>query len=321
MNAGISTTVQDAGRLGMRRYGIPQSGAMDKRSFYWANWLVDNPLDTPVLEFTLRGGQYFFSQKTCIAITGATMPVKINDGINNESFQPNQLIEVQAKSILKLGFATQGNYGYLAVKGNWKIPKILGSCSTYTPARLGGLRGGLLGDASGRLLQKDDIIQINYEYKNLTESPKTIPEQFLPRFAELGQHVVIRILSGPEWDDFSPNIQQTFLTNQYIVLPDSNRMGIRLKSVQDSDGLLQTNMQPMLSSPTVPGTIQINNEGQPIALMLDGQTTGGYPRIAKVIDADLGRLAQVRTGELVSFKLVDLEEANAQLLYQKRLWV
>lgn len=313
MDGGVSTTVQDTGRMGMRRYGIPQSGAMDKRAFHWANWLVGNPLNTPVLEFILKGGKYFFSQKTWIAITGATMPIWIND----KQYQPNQLIEVAAKSILKLGFTTQGNYTYLAVKGNWDIPKILGSSSTYTPAQL----GGLMGDASGRPLQKDDIIQINYEYKNLTKSPKNIPEQFLPRFAELDQHVVIRILSGPEWDDFSPNIQQTFLTNQYTVLLNSNRMGIRLKSIHDSNGLLQTNMQPMLSSPTVPGTIQINNEGQPIALMLDGQTTGGYPRIAKIIGADLGRLSQVRPGELVSFKLVDLEEANAQLLYQKQLWV
>ncbi len=293
---GIHSTIQDGGRIGFRKFGIPKSGAMDLHSFKLANWLVNNDKNTSCLECLLKGGVYEFTQTAIIAITGADMGANLN----NKDCPMNKSLTVQAGDVLKFSYAKSGKCTYIAIQGKPDIPLVFGSTSTYTLSEFGGLEG--------RTLRVGDSLH----WKN--EKPKnpnrSIPEHLIHHFHK---KQILRILLGPEWGQFSPIDHKKLEISTYTIQADSDRMGIRLQG----ETLLYTSKAPMPSSATLPGSIQVPANGQPIILMQDGQTTGGYPRIAKVIDADLDTLAQMPTGGIIRFRQVTVKEARELALHKE----
>lgn len=280
IHPGIFTTIQDSGRFGFGKYGVPVSGAMDIESFKLANQLVGNPHHYPVLECTLQGGAYRFGSDTMIAITGAEM----SPAINGKPIEVNCAHRVSKGDELILGFAEKGCRSYLAIHGLLQADRVMDSYSTYTLAGFGGY--------AGRALKKNDILTweptATVEFR--TEILKTI---------DLDKVHSVKVTLGTEWKWLDKEVQEQFFDSNFKVMNQSNRMGIRL------DGhALKSPDQQMISSPVIPGIIQLPENGKPIILMKDGQTIGGYPRIAKVVDDDLWKLAQLKPGNSLSFRKV-----------------
>lgn len=300
IKGGLLTSIQDGGRHGYRKLGIPQSGVLDSRAHWQVNWLVNNPADAPVLECTLQGGIFRFERAAVLAITGADMSATLND----IPCPMNQSIAVSADDILSLGYARKGTRTYIGIQGTPDIQQVMESYSTYIMGGFGGFKG--------RALQMGDTLEWG------SDTPKNpnriLPEHLLPHFYI--QKNIIRIIRGPEWERLSPTTVQLLENTFYIIHTDSNRMGIRLQGAALS--LADNFLMP--SSATLPGTVQLPPNGQPIVLMHDGQTTGGYPRIAKVIETDLERLAQIPPRGSLCFRLVDEKEARRLILYKKEVY-
>jgi antagonist of KipI len=285
---GWQTTIQDGGRPGFRRYGIPISGAMDKVSFRWANLLAGNPPGFPVLEGLFKGGSFRFDTAVRIGVAGPGASAYVNKRPIDVSLP----VYLSSGDTLRFESRRKGVYVYLAIQGMPDVSRWLDSYSTYLPAEKGGFEG--------RRLQKGDCLswkKISHETVLANLSDKT---HLRPDFKE---KPVIHFLPGPEWHWLGPLAQGRFQQHPFQVSPRSDRMGIRL----DGRIRLARECPEILSSATFPGTIQWPPGGKPIILLNDGQTTGGYPRVGKVLEADLDRLTQKRPGEKVWFKLVPLE--------------
>lgn len=293
LRAGLLTTVQDLGRLGFRRLGISQGGALDVPSMKLANLLVDNPVDTACLEITLGQLSVEFSRDGWIALTGADCSAEL-DG---QTVWSGWRIPVSAGQKLTLKYPQRGMRSYLAVDGGINLPEMLGSHSTDLKAGFGGL--------AGRALKDHDILPLGEPNRSLTAKKGIRQLLFDNR---------IRVLTGPEYDEFTPQAQQTFWRSGWQLNPQSNRMGYRLNGVK----LERTTSREMLSHGLIPGIIQVPHNGQPIILMADAQTTGGYPRIACVIEADMYHLAQIRLGEPIHFVCCTLPEAQQAKYEQER---
>ncbi|WP_428236222.1 biotin-dependent carboxyltransferase family protein [Gracilimonas sp.] len=297
LDGGLLTTIQDGGRFGYRQYGVPVSGAMDDYAYRLANQLVGNASDLPVLEMTLNGGRYRFNSDAVIAITGADMLPKIN----GEDISLNTSLEIKSGDIISFDYCQTGCRSYLAIRGQLDIKEVLGSCSTYLTGKFGGFEG--------RALKEGDVL--SWTESEGSSIPERVPED---RFPYYSSKVELRILEGPEWSWLSQHQKEQFLNTEFDVSPDSNRMGIRLKG----DSIKPIDHQ-MVSGPVIPGTIQLPESGRPIIIMKDGQAVGGYPRIAKIADADLWRAGQLWSGVQLTFRKINREEANKLSAFQKNL--
>ena len=284
MKPGVYTTIQDLGRYGYQASGIIVSGVMDKQSYELGNIILQQQ-NAPAFEFVMNGPTLKFHQPAVITITGAAFQPTI-DGQPIPMWRP---IQVLAGSILAIGSAKRGMYGYLFVKG-LEIPQILGSTSTYEKAGL------------GKRLQKGDTFRFTPSF--------TKKVNWLLKPLILEKHVTIRVVKGIEYDLFTDASLEQFFNTPYIVTTEANRMGYRLQGFS----LQQKVQQELLSSAVTYGTIQVPPNGQPIVLMADRQTTGGYAKIAQVLSTDLSKLAQCTPGTSIFFRLVSLEEAQASLI-------
>ncbi|MCL3781343.1 biotin-dependent carboxyltransferase [Prolixibacteraceae bacterium JC049] len=300
LNPGLLSTIQDTGRWGYQQYGMPVAGAMDTDSMQLANWCVDNKPDTAVIETTLIGPTIEFMTDTTIALCGALTDAQIN----GEPVEMNCSLSVQSGDILEVGNAYLGCRTYLAIAGGFCIERFMNSQSTYLRGKLGGYQG--------RALKLGDQIPVNSSTQNLNQ---TIPEELLPEFNEI---TPIRIIAGTEVNCFSHQGIQAFLCSTYTISPQSDRMGYRLEGtpIEHIEGA------DIISSGLTTGTIQVPGHGEPIIMMADHQTTGGYTRIAHVITADLPLLGQMKPGDQLQFKEVSLEKAQDILIekhkrYQK----
>ena len=290
MKPGINTTIQDLGRYGYQASGIVVGGAMDKQSYELGNIILQQQ-NAPAFEFVMNGPTLKFHQPAVITITGATFQPTI-DGQAIPMWRP---IQVLAGSTLAIGSAKHGMYGYLFVKG-LNIPKTLGSTSTYEKAGL------------GKRLQKGDTFNFISSFtKKVSWSLKPL---------SLAKQVTIQVMKGTEYHLFTEASLKQFFNTPYIVTMEANRMGYRLQGVP----LQQKVQQELLSSAVTYGTIQVPPNGQPIVLMADRQTTGGYAKIAQVLSTDLSKLAQCAPGTSVIFQLVSLEEAQASLIREHRAY-
>ena len=279
--AGLQTTIQDLGRFGLRAFGIPISGAMDSNAHQMANKLVGNDINASTLEMTLKGDKIHFLNHAKIAITGSDMSAKLNDNI----CPIYQIIEVEAGDILSFGFSKTGCRTYLAIQGKMKADFDFNSYSTYLYGKFGGYKG--------RKIANDDIITIENE---INESVNfSIDKNKIPIYSN---SISVKVIPAPEFDWFSKQVIRHFFETKYTVTTDNNRMGMKLSGLS----ILLEKPRKMISSPTALGTIQVLPNGQLIILLHDGQTTGGYPRIVNVVLEDIGRLAQLKTGDLVQFK-------------------
>lgn len=294
LSPGLYTTVQDAGRFEHLDKGVPPSGPMDFFAFRLANALVGNSSDTPCLELTLVGGRYRVRGGTCrISVTGA-FPLWLN-GVPTQTWRSIDLIDGDE---LKIGQASTGCRGYLAVSGGMVLQPQLGSCSTLVRAGLGGFDGGPL--------HRDQRVALNFHHS--PDSPGlALSAEFAPERLSWYLPGPVRAVIGPESDAFSETSLNRFLESPYRVTAAADRMGYRLSGAF----IKHLKGYDMISEPITAGAIQIPGDGQPIIALCDRQTTGGYPKIATVIRHDMARLGQCRPGQTLRFRAISVEKAEA----------
>ncbi|KAA3623019.1 MAG: hypothetical protein DWQ02_25205 [Bacteroidetes bacterium] len=292
---GLHTTIQDIGRNGFRRFGVPQSGVMDEYSARLANLLVGNNPDMQLLEISFTGPGLVFHEVAVIGLTGAD----ISANLNRKPMAMYETVFVKKGDELSFGKLKSGCRAYLSIGGGLIADYVMESCSTYSPGKFGGYQG--------RSLKKGDWLF----YHHLKNNPAKVkvPEHLIPVFEN---KQIIRVLRGPEW--VGEEYKDLLEDNTFIVGKDTDRMGMRL----EGRFLESFEKGGMVSSPLAPGVIQMVPSGELIISMKDGQTTGGYPRVASIISADLGTVAQLRPGDEINFKLVDNQEAKTLFLHLQK---
>lgn len=295
---GLQSSFQDLGRHGHQHLGVSVSGAMDARAHRLANLLAGNSQDTATLELTLTGPTLQFNATTCIAIAGASL----SPTLNGHAVPNNRPLIVKAGDTLAFGARTHGLRAYLAVHGGFDIKPILGSCSTFLRGKFGGLEG--------RALQKGDQIHLAKPLNGM--DPEKLSDDvwkikiYLPAILGTTLRSDIRVVKGPHADRFTPESLQQFFSTDYRVNPESERMGYRLSGAK----LTLANPTQIVSEVTSFGTIQVPTDGNPIILMADRQTTGGYVKIAHVATVDLPLVAQTMPGESLRFQEITLAQAQ-----------
>lgn len=288
MSPGLLTTVQDLGRPGYGPFGVSASGAADPIALRVANRLVGNPEGAAGLEMTLQGGQFRFSEAAVVALGGSDFGVPMWQGF-----------EVAAGEVLRVGRSAAGARCYLAVRGGIQVPLVLGSASTHLVSGLGGLEG--------RALRRGDRLQIGEFAGDATLRRIDVPAS---------RRDLFRVTDGPQIDWFTPENVAEFYSATYRVTADVNRMGIRLQGAP----LTPAVSRELVTEGVALGCIQVPSGGQPVILFVEQQTTGGYPKIANVIAADLPALGQLKPGDAIRFQRVDLREAR-ELLYIQERWI
>ncbi len=299
IDGGMLTTVQDLGRFGYQRYGVPTSGALDLFSLRAANRLVGNPDDGAGFEVTLLGPRLRFLVPATIALTGADLGARL-DG---QPLPRWQSVLVDAGAVLTFAEPRDGMRAYLAVAGSLDVPVVLGSRSTYTRSKLGGVEG--------RPLKAGDVLHVCGDRPVLLGGALRMPEACQPAY---GHAHVLRVVLGPQEDRFTARGINTFLSSTYTVAPQSDRMGYRLTgpTIEHLRG------PDIVSDGTPFGAVQVAGDGAPIVLLADRGTAGGYTKIATVIGPDLPHLAQALPGDTVRFARVDLEAAYRAVREQER---
>lgn len=290
---GVLTTVQDLGRPGYQKFGIPVSGALDPVALRLANALVGNPPGAAGLEATGGGLTLEVMAECVLAVTGADLPA-FRDEAPVPTFSALHLVPGQR---LRLGPPRTGLRACVAVHGGLEVPLVLGSRSTCLRLGFGGL--------AGRALRAGDVLAAGPPTAGLASlRGRHLPPSGRP---PLAGPWVVRVVPGPQDDAFAADALDTFFGNPYEVTPHSDRMGIRLTGAP----LAHRRSADILSDAIPLGAVQIPGEGQPIILLADRQTTGGYAKIATAIGPDVAPLAQARPGESVRFVRVTVEEAHA----------
>lgn len=295
LSPGLMTTVQDMGRPGFQRFGIPVSGALDPVSLAAANLLVGNPPGTAALEVAYQGPTIGIEADSVrIAFAGGTTTLEILGAENGTaerlpSFQSHRLQKGQR---LRIGALSGSTVGYLAVEGGFDVPPFLNSASTYARGGFGGWQGRPL--AAGDLLP---LVRMSVDERD---------EVMMPPL-DLRPPPRIRVVLGPQDDHFTDRGLRTFFESEYIISTASDRMGMRLEgpTVEHAKGL-----DNIVSDGIAPGSIQVPGNGLPIILLADRQTTGGYPKLATVISADLPALGRMAPGNRISFEAIEVSAAE-----------
>ncbi len=300
LKAGMLTTVQDLGRTGYQSQGFSVAGVMDVRSFKIANLLLDNPENEAVLEFTLIGPTLQFSSETIVAITGGDF----TPTLNGEPVPMYQALYINRGDILKFGSARTGSRGYLSFSSYLDIPVVMGSRCTNLKSRIGGFKG--------RKLKDEDYInfRIKRRYLPFFLSRKLKPDDFSQESA------VLRVVMGPQDDMFDRQGIETFLSREYTVTSDFDRMGCRL----EGPFIAQKASMDMISDGIAYGSVQVPSHGKPIILLSDRQTTGGYPKIATVASVDIPKLVQRKTDHRIRFEAIRVQEAQKLYLEEERAY-
>ncbi len=294
---GPGTTLQDRGRFGWQRFGVGPAGAMDTVAMAEANLLVGNAPDTGAIEFALAGGQFrVIGGQARVALAGAAADLKI-DG----KLVPQATSATAADgALIDIGTAREGVFIYLAIAGGLAVPADLGAVATHARAMLGGIEG--------RSLRSGDQLPC-------TRAEPAGEELALdPSFRRAVPSGPIRVILGPQADHFTSAGHATFLSATYQISPQADRMAFRLIGPKIEHGKEGYNI---VSDGIATGSIQVPGTGEPLILLADRQTTGGYPKIATVITADLGRLSQMRPGASLTFKTIARAEALAALRAQR----
>ncbi|MGI6045645.1 MAG: biotin-dependent carboxyltransferase family protein [Eggerthellaceae bacterium] len=298
---GISTTIQDLGRHGYMGSGFSPSGVMDTRAFFIANILVDNPLNTPVLEFCLTGPTLRFTTNTFIAITGGNFHPKL-DG---KAIPMYKAIPVKRSSVLSFTASSQGVFGYLAIAGgSIEMPEVMGSYSTNLKCGIGGWKG--------RALSTGDYLP--FVTKNVDYLPN-LSSHFLEGEDEYygynEEELLLRVVLGPQDNLFTQKGIDTFLSEPYTTTNQCDRMGYRL----DGPSIETKHGSDIISDGIAFGAIQVPSHGRPIIMLADRQTTGGYTKIGTVASVDTPKLVQCAPGRKIRFTSISVQEA--QRLYRE----
>lgn len=294
LSGGFLSTVQDSGRLGCAHLGISPAGAADSVSFRLGNLLVGNPPDAAAIEMTLVGGSFQVESPCRISITGSDFAPTL-DGLPLPLWQS---IEVQPGQLLAFGGTRNAARCYISVTGGISVPPILDSRSTHVLTHLGGFRG--------RSLKSGDVLHACRFERLPSLKPRMVDPGVLERLFSPGP---LRVTDGPQISDFGEDMRSVFFSSEFAVTEDSNRMGLRLGGV----GIIHSRAGELITEGVSTGAVQIPPDGQPIILFVEHPTTGGYPKIASIISADLHRVGQLRPRDVVRFEHVSHETALALL--------
>ncbi|MEE2022987.1 5-oxoprolinase subunit C family protein [Alkalimonas mucilaginosa] len=299
---GLLCTLQDQGRFGQSRLGLTTAGPADGHAFRWANALLGNTPGSCALEITLGGLQLSAEQDTAIAVCGAAVPFSING-------KPKALWQghiIKAGDRIELGMATAGVRAYLAVAGGFRVAEQFGSCATVLREGIGGLDGGKL--QAGQLLPLTKPAAAM-----ASQQLFALPERFWPDYQS---PLTLRLIEGYQCEDFSVAERQRFYQHPYQISPKSDRMGCRLQGPP-----LHCQRSKMLSEGICYGAVQVPPDGQPIVLLSDRQTLGGYPKLGSVLSLDCWQLAQRSAGFELQFAAISMEQAHNLLhLQEQRFW-
>jgi biotin-dependent carboxylase-like uncharacterized protein len=274
ISKGLYTTIQDDGRFGYRNIGVPSSGYMDRESAQTANLIIDNPINNPVIEATLIGPTIKFEKSTFICITGSDF----NPMLNESRISLYTPVKVNKGDILKINNSSFGSRCYISIKGGIKVDKVLGSKSYYPQ----------ISDSS--IIEKGD--EFKFETNNSEPNYKLINQKF-----ELNKN--LKVFKGPEFNSLNKGSINKIIDQEFSI-GINNRMAYNLKEK------IQAGTTSIISSPVIPGTVQLTPSGQMIILHRDCQTTGGYPRILQLDEKSLNNLAQLRIGDKIKFEIVTL---------------
>ncbi len=275
LKSGLYTTIQDQGRFGYREKGVPVSGVMDVASASLANMLLGNSKNKAVMEITVMGPQLEFTKNTCIVITGAEMNVKIN----STRISNNRVYDITKGDILTFGSAKRGCRAYVAIKNGFKTEQVLGSRSQYETVT-----------EQKCISNGDEIHFVEFSFSKMSESNVRIKPNWLERNT-------LKIFKGPEFELLNEGQKKQLLKMEFTISKENNRMAYQLQEN------LSSHNHSILTSATLPGTVQLTPSGQLIVLMKDAQTTGGYPRVLQLTDEAICILSQKRTGNQINFKL------------------
>lgn len=288
LSAGPGTAIQDGGRHGYLRYGVTSAGPMDPVSHATANMAVGARVDAAALEVSVGGVALTTDRPVVLAVVAAGFAVSVDRTVlpSNTTFQllPGQVLAIRP--------GDRGSWGYVAIDGEIALPKALGSLSTHTRSHLGGFQG--------RALQAGDTLPVTMRKKAGEWETRVIKAPWLGFSPG-----IIRVIAGPQHDYFSGEQQAIFETSPWKVSGRSDRMAYQLEGPK----LVHLRGFNIVSDGVALGAIQVPGDGQPIVLMADRQPTGGYPKIANVIGADIGRLAQARPGDILRFGFVSVADA------------
>ncbi|WP_111682902.1 5-oxoprolinase subunit C family protein [Winogradskyella tangerina] len=276
IKSGFYTTIQDSGRFGYRDLGVPVSGAMDSYSSRIANALLGNQVSDTVLEMTMIGGEFLFTEPTFIAISGANMSPKIN----GKALINNTVAVVDANDVLTFGAASEGFRTYVAVKDGFRSEEVLNSRSQYK-----GITKKEKVEKGDRLIYDKNIGDFQDANASLKFDQSIISES------------VLEVYKGPEFEKLSENQQNKLLTSTFTVTKLNNRMAYQLEP------LITNTIPSIITSPVLPGTVQLTPQGNLIVLMRDAQTTGGYPRILQLSESAINCLSQNSTGKSLKIRL------------------
>jgi antagonist of KipI len=290
LRPGLLTTVQDRGRFGFQKFGVPVSGGVDETALRIANVLVGNPQGAAALEMTALGPQLRFLADAVVALTGA----EVEGDLDGRPAPWYGAFQVRAGQVLDVRACSRGLRAYLAIAGGIDVPVLLGSRSTCLAAKFGGLQG--------RALMVGDVLA-GWSPSSLGEAGRVVPDAWRPRH---GGPVALRVVMGPQDDAFTEAGRRTFLESTYRVSPHADRMGYRL----DGPVIAHRGSADIISDWVPLGGVQVPGDGKPIILLADRQTTGGYPKIATVIKPDTGVVAQLRPGDGLTFRAVSVAEAH-----------
>ena len=299
LEPGMLTTVQDAGRFGHGVLGVSASGAADALSLRVGNLLVGNSPDAPALEMTLVGGAFRFDAAAVIALAGSDFGATLGE----RPLPPWTATRVEAGEIVRVGRTRAGARCLLCVRGGIAVPPVLGSASTHLRSGLGGLEG--------RAVRRGDVLPIGPDPGTLLRRLRTGAE---PITSMLFRRV-LRVTEGPQADWFTPTALAQFHATDWEVTEEADRMGLRLSGLP----LARAREGQMLTEGVCLGAVQLPDNGQPIILFVDQQTTGGYPKIANIVTADLPAVGQLRPRDRVRFEPVSFAQARALLREQEAL--
>ncbi len=302
---GPLSMVQDGGRTGFQKLGVSVSGAADSDALNVGNRLVGNDPDDAAVEILLGGAEFVFEQTAIFALTGAETSATL-DGVplaRNVSYSAH----ASARLVLEMAGPGHGLRAYLAVAGGINTPRVLGSRSTHVASEIGGVDGRALaaGDSlqigapsdaatSGNVFSDPGSASASQDFSEPPESPE----------------LNVRVVLGPQDDEFSPEGIETFLNSTYVVTDQSNRQGLRLDGPEVES---RTGRYDIVSDAVVNGSVQVPGDGRPIVLLADRQTTGGYAKIATVASVDLPKLGQAPPGTSITFAAISVEESQELL--------
>ncbi len=295
LRPGLYTSIQDMRRVGFKRYGVPDSGPMDEYSHILANWLVGNHYSSETLEINYYGPKIRFDFDITIGLSGASFETYLND----KKLLINKSIKIKSGDILDIGMCLDGGRIYLSFAGKMKLKKSFNSLSTYEKIKIGGV--------NGKKLAKNDSINF---FKPEKVMLRNIPDSFKRKYREVS---TIRIIKGVNYNMINQKSIKK-LESHFKISSESDRMGIRLKG----NKLKVRDQNTIESTIVTKGTVQLPPGGDPIILMSDSQSTGGYPILGNIARVDISKVSQIKPENILKFKFITLKESESLIDFEKR---